>query len=245
MKINKKIIKSKKIKLLILGLCAFSLLSTSGYSFAKYYSENNFDDNATIAEFGSWKVEYSTTPVNMPDDAPKGYYAYLANFKVSFTKGEVKRKYTLKIKTAKLDVDSSSFESAATYSNADFYYPSTTTIYTTVKNSSNEIEATSSNVASTLTDNKINSFTPNTIYISNSEGISFTEAEKVTNWNILSLDDIYDPTTDSLEIHSEHPIGASEEDYHVYKIVFFYNYTNFNDIEDFKFIYRLNVEQEV
>ena len=214
-------------------------------SYAKYYDENYVQNNAGIAKFGSWKVEYTTTPVNIPDDAKSGYYAYVASFRVSFTPGEVKREYSLKIKTAPQSSTFQEFDTMESYSDADFYYSTSTTIYTTLKNSSGNIVATSSNVASTLTSSAFTSFSPNKIYISNSESTSFEDAEKTDHWESLNLDDIYEINSHSLNIHSEHPIYPNDADFHVYKIIFFYNYKNIDSIEDFKFIYSLNVEQVV
>ena len=54
----------------------------------------------------------------MPDNAPIGYYVYVASFRVSFTKGEVSRDYTLKIKTSSTGSDSNNFESLDSYDNA-------------------------------------------------------------------------------------------------------------------------------
>ena len=241
----KKFLKSQKAKLLLMSLCIVSLLSTSGVSFAKYYSENYSEDNATLAQFGSWNVQYSTTPINMPDNAPTGYYAYVASFKVSFTEGEVNREYTLKIKTASNDTVANSFDTTSAYTKANFYYPETTTIYTTTKNSEGAIVATSSGVASSLTNNQMNSFSPNNIYMAVREGnVSFEDSEnKSLVWEVMSLNTIFDNTTNSLNIHSDHTINAQEQDFHIYNIIFFYNHTYNASLVDFKFIYSLNVRQ--
>lgn len=85
----------KTVKLSLLGISLFGLLTSSNISLAKYITANYGNANAGAAKFGSFAIDSNMAPINVPEDAPTGWYAFVATFKVSFTEGEVKRNYTL------------------------------------------------------------------------------------------------------------------------------------------------------
>ena len=120
----------KKFKLLLTGLAFFGLLISGSHSFAKYIDNNYGSGNAGAAKFGNWSVEYRTTPINIPDEvSSNGVYAFVADFKVAFSEGEVKRAYTLKVKDVDSNVDANDFNSASVRSGSYYYLNSAVNVF--------------------------------------------------------------------------------------------------------------------
>ena len=99
-----RLFKKKAFKLSVLGVALIGLLISSGTSFAKYRDENYGGGAAGTAKFGTWSITQSIVSVNFPEDRKEGYYAFVADFNVYFSEGEVAREYTLKVKAVSNDV---------------------------------------------------------------------------------------------------------------------------------------------
>ena len=234
----------KKFKLMLTGLAFFGLMISSGHSFAKYIDNNYGSGNAGAAKFGSWSVEYKTTPINIPDDASSnGVYAFVADFKVTFSEGEVKRAYTLKVKDVDSNVDAANFNSASVRSGSYYYLSDAVNVYTAVKGADNNYVVVKSGVASSLTSGKYTSFDTNTIYLAYSEGFSSDDTIDY-GWDAYSSDEYVDSETSSVYITNRHIVNPNESDYHYYRLIYFMD-VDVSNINDFKFIYSLSVEQVI
>ena len=69
----------KIIRLSLLGTSTLGLLVSSGVSFAKYYTENNFNDNAGAAKFSA-NIIHSDNSIQLPElraSYDLGYYAFI------------------------------------------------------------------------------------------------------------------------------------------------------------------------
>ena len=240
-----KFLKSKKAKglLLVMLLCAF--LSTSGYSFAKYYDEYKENEAAQLAKFGEVDVDFTTNTVSFNEGFPTGWYAFTNEVRIHFSSAEVSRKYTVKVKAVATDVDASNFKTVPAYENSKFSLEASSTVYTVVKNNKNEYTSTSSNVASTLTNGSITSFAANTVYMSDTDGYRDPNATVSYNWKAYQASMVSAATEGVLTLHSNHTIAPNEEDYHYVNFIYFVHVTDSSNPISYKFIYSLNVEQVI
>ena len=239
-----RIFRKKAFKLSMVGISLVGLLLSSGHSFAKYRDENYGGGNAGAAKFGSWNVEYTTTPIKIPDETSNnGIYAFIADFKVSFSEGEVKRAYTLKVKDVESSVDPANFNSVSARSGSYYYLSGTNNVWTAVKDDENNFVVVKDNVASRLTGGKYTSFAVNTIYLAYSEGQNSENAIDY-GWNAYSSDKYVDNETSSVYITDKHEINPNESDYHYYRLIYFMD-VDVDNINNFKFIYSLSVEQVI
>lgn len=94
-----KLVKSKIMKLITLGVSTIALLLTSGYSYAKYHDEYKNNANAGIAKYGV-EVNFHYTTIEMPssiNNSDYGYYVQIAEFWLDFTKTEVSLEYNINL----------------------------------------------------------------------------------------------------------------------------------------------------
>ena len=243
-----RLFKKKTFKLSVLGMALIGLLISSGTSFAKYRDENYGGGNAGAAKFGNWSITQSIVSVNFPEDRKEGYYAFVADFNVYFSEGEVAREYTLKVKA----VDNSVTANETNFNNAEkadaiYYYldsssfNATALVYTI--SDGKVIGSDRNNIIGSLTnDNSFTTFNVDTIYTYEGEE---TNNQMIGSWSGKSKNNntYYDSTTDSICLSSNHRINANESDYHLYKVIFFINSEQLSEQSNFKFIYSLDVRQ--
>ena len=243
----RKLFKKKSFKLSLVFLSLLGMLASGGHSFAKYRDENYGGGNAGAAKFGSWSITSSTVNVKFPDGAPKGYYAFIASFTVSFTEGEVAREYTLKVK----GVDDATPASAENFNAYDktpdnVYYcldstkgfNATSKIYA-IHNSA-VIETGKTNVVGTLLGDttKFPTFETDKVYLYTKEN------DSTGSWSMYSKNETYDSTTNSIKLTENHKINALDADTYEYKLLFLINTTGISkDDFGYKFIYSLDVRQ--
>ena len=243
---NSLLLFNKKVVCMV-GKSLVGLLISSGNSFAKYRDENYGGGNAGAAKFGSWSITSSTVNVQFPDNAPKGYYAFIASFTVSFTEGEVAREYTLKV----MGVDYSTPASVENFNAYDktpdnVYYcldstkgfNATSKIYA-IHNSA-VIGTGNENVVGTLLGDstKFTTFETDQVYLYSKEN------DSTGSWSKHSKNETYDATTNSIKLTENHKINALEADTHEYKLLFLINTTGISkDDFGYKFIYSLDVRQ--
>ena len=55
-----------KIGLVIFVFVCF--VTSASFSVARYIQKESFNNDAGIASFGTWSVEYKNTPINIPDE---------------------------------------------------------------------------------------------------------------------------------------------------------------------------------
>lgn len=91
----------KIIRLSLLGTSTLGLLVSSGVSFAKYYTENNFNDNAGAAKFDGGTITFMNREYHQSEiyEDDIGIYAHYAEFKIEFD-SEVKSSFDLDIRFA-------------------------------------------------------------------------------------------------------------------------------------------------
>jgi len=81
------------------------LLVSSGVSFAKYYSENGFNDGANIAKLGDgiiyYNYEMNQTPAGLDPTIDYGVHAFIAQFRIEFSESEVARTFDLEFRMSK------------------------------------------------------------------------------------------------------------------------------------------------
>ena len=243
----RKLFKKKSFKLSLVFLSLLGMLASGGHSFAKYRDEKYGGGNAGAAKFGSWSITSSTVNVKFSDNAPKGYYAFIASFTVSFTEGEVAREYTLKVK----GVDDSTTASEANFnaydktpSNIHYCLDSTKGFNATSKiyaiHNSAVIETGKTNVVGTLLGDttKFTTFETDQVYLYSKEN------DSTGSWSKHSKNETYDSTTNSIKLTENHKINALEADTHEYKLLFLINTTGISkDDFGYKFIYSLDVRQ--
>ena len=243
-----RLFKKKTFKLSVLGLALVGLLISSGTSFAKYKDENYGGGNAGAAKFGTWTITQSIVRVNIPENRQEGYYAFVADFNVTFSEGEVAREYTLKVKAVDNTVtaNETNFNSASK-ANAIYYFldsstlNATTLVYTIKDNA--VIGSDRNNIIGLLTeDSSFSTFNLDTIYSYEGE-----ERNNVMegSWagNSKNNSSYYDSSSDSVYLTSNHRVNANESDKHLYKIIFFLNTNQISEESNFKFIYSLDVRQ--
>jgi hypothetical protein len=240
-----RLIRKKAFKLSTLGVSLVGLLVSSGISFAKYIDSNYGGGNAGTAKFGSWHVFSNTTAIEVPDNAPNGYYAFLSTFEINFTESEVNRTFTLKIKNVAASEDYSDFDNAKAHSSSKFYLDSNSSVHT-ITSTGSEGNVTYSyvenNVEALLMDNSKLTFSANNIYMKREEihGSSATGSP----WKAYSVNDsIYDKDTDSLILANDHFISTNIFNSHRYYIIYFVKIEKSKELDDVKFIYSLDVGQ--
>ena len=237
-----KLLKSKRAKFSFLVILLATFLSTSGYSFAKYYTEHKNDENAQLAKFGTVDIDFKTNTVSFNESFSKGWYAFSNEMSIHFTPAEVARKYSIQVKAVAADAPNNDFSTPA-YANSKFSLETLSTVYTVTKNNKGDFISTSSNVASTITNGGITSFAANTVYISDAEG-QRVEGQPITyNWQAYQASLMSIVTQGILKINSEHAIEPNEEDYHYINFIYFVNITDSANPINYKFIYDLSVEQ--
>ena len=242
-----RLFKKKNFKLSLVVLSLVGLLASSGASFAKYRDENYGGGNAGTAKFGSWTINNAMDPINVPSDASKGWYAFKASFSISFTAGEVKRNYTLKIKDVDISSTADNFNSLAVSGALSFFLPASPGTIRTITRSTNsngEVISTvqNSGVENILLSRSDISFTSNNIYMMYEE----THGSNITGspWRVHPVSDtIYDSTTDSIILTNDHVIEPNDADTHNYYLIYFIQIDPSKDLNDIKFIYSLDVKQ--
>ena len=240
-----RLLKKKAFKLSSLGVSLVGLLVSSGISFAKYIDTNYGGGNAGTAKFGSWHVTSSTTPVDVPNNAPDGWYALLATFSITFSESEVSREYTLKVKNVQSSEEANNYDDASVSSSSSFYLSSNSKIYTITSTESNgnvTFSYKDSDVEKTLTENNGLTFTANNIYMKCEE----THGSTATGspWKAYPVNDTnYDDDTDSLILINNHMLAPDEFDYHSYYLIYFVKIEKSKELDDVKFIYSLDVRQ--
>lgn len=232
-----KVFKSKSAKFSFLVILLATFLSTSGYSFAKYYTEHKNDGDAQLAKFGTVDVDFKTNTVSFNESFSKGWYAFSNEMSIHFTPAEVARKYSIQVKAVAADAPNNDFSTPA-YANSKFSLEALSTVYIVTKNNKGDFISTSSNVASIITNGGITSFAANTVYISDAEGQPITY-----NWQAYQASLMSIATQGILKINSEHAIEPNEEDYHYINFIYFVNITDSANPINYKFIYDLSVEQ--
>ena len=244
-----RLFKKKSFKLSLVCLSLIGMLASSGASFAKYRDENYGGGNAGTAKFGSWSVDNNMQPINVPSNATYGWYAFKASFSITFTEGEVRRAYTLKVKDVNISDSSNNFNDLNVSSKLSFHLPANPgtirTITRSESNSNGEVTSTvvDRNVENTLMQRSDISFTSNYIYLMYEE----THGDSITGspWKVYPVDDsIYDSSTKSIILTNDHVIESNEADTHVYYLIYFV-YIDAKDIGDIKFIYSLDVRQVI
>ena len=243
-----RLLKKKAFKLSTLGVSLVGLLVSSGISFAKYIDTNYGGGNAGAAKFGSWHVTSSTTPIDVPNNAPDGWYAFLATFSITFSESEVSREYTFKVKNVKSSEEANNYDDASVSSSSSFYLNSNSKIYTITSTESNGNVTYSykdSDVEKTLTENGGLTFTANNIYMKCEE----THGSNITGspWKAYSINDTnyYDKENEALILAYDHVIAPDEFDYHSYYLIYFVKIEKSKELDDVKFIYSLDVRQVV
>ena len=237
MKISKTI-KNISISLIFAMLCGTTFFASK--SFAKYLEEYKENQHANVANFNSCKVSYSSSPISIPEDASNGIYAFVASFEVYLEPCEVKRSFTMDIKSVENAVSPSDYDSVSAYSKSTYSLDTIPTrIYTTYLNSSNVSTVTSSNVASLLTNSKYSSFTANSVYISHV--ISDNKDDDVTTNFVVNNETTY-LYGDSLRVINEYTINPQEASYHYISVVYFVDVT-VSSLTPYNMIYKVNMTQ--
>ena len=175
-------VKKKYIKLCLLAASLVGLMVSSSFSFAKYRDENYGNGEAGAAKFGM-SVTNETKFIYLPDNLngyESNHYAFLASFCIDLSECDVRTKTNISLKLC--GEYSSNYDSPYKLEKGTTYFmlPSTASInpYTIEGDvSSEEHTLVKSNVASLLTDNKVNSFSLNSFYYGYSkDGSNY-------NWN--------------------------------------------------------------
>ena len=241
-----RLFKKKSVKLSLVCLSLIGMLLSSGASFAKYRDENYGGGNAGAAKFGSWSVQSNMAPINVPENAPTGWYAFKADFSVLFTSGEVSRQYTLKIKDVAIGADANNYNSLVDNSNSSFFLSESSTIRTITRTTNTDGTVTSkveaSGVENLLMSRNDLPFTTNNVYMMYEE--THAGSAKGSPWRAYSINDtIYDSTTSSILLSSDHVLAPNEEDMHVFYLIYFIKIEQVSNLQDIKFIYSLDVRQ--
>jgi len=166
MKLSRALAK-KIVRLSLLGTSTLGLLVSSGVSFAKYYTENNFNDNAGAAKFNV-TLTNNTKFIYLPDDLSSyssSYYAFTAEFVVDFSECEVKTNFDLYLKLC--GEYSTNYDNPYKLEKNQTYFTlSSNSVVYTIEGDVNDDEHTliKDNVASSLTDGKCTSFTKDKLY---------------------------------------------------------------------------------
>ena len=208
-----RLFKKKAFKLSVLGMALIGLLISSGTSFAKYRDEHYGGGNAGAAKFGSWNITQSIVSVNFPEDRKEGYYAFVADFNVYFSEGEVAREYTLKVKAVDNDVtaNETNFNNAEK-ADAVYYYldsssfNATALVYTI--SDGTVIGSDRNNIIGSLTnDSSFATFNVDTIYTYEGEE---TNNQMVGSWSGKSKNNSsnYDSSTESIYLTNNHRVNA-------------------------------------
>ena len=155
-KLCAKIYKTKAAKVALLGVCSTMLLVSSGASFAKYYSENGFGDNASLAKLGAGNVYFDYERAQVPAGMGVGYkgiYAYMASFRVEFETSEVERCYSLDLRISKKPNNDYTVEDYPDQNSftIDDPTPSTTSDYPTVYTFKTTLGSNNSGTSSRVT----------------------------------------------------------------------------------------------
>lgn len=166
MKLSRALAK-KIIRLSLLGISTLGLLVSSGVSFAKYYSENGFNDNAGAAKFNV-SLTNNTKFIYLPNDLSSyssSYYAFTAEFVVDFSECEVKTNFDLYLKLC--GEYSTNYDNPYKLEKNQTYFTlSSNSVVYTIDGDVNDSEHTliKDNVPSLLTEGKYTSFTRNNFY---------------------------------------------------------------------------------
>ena len=185
---------------------------------------------------------------NVPSNATYGWYAFKASFSISFTEGEVRRAYTLKIKDVNMSSNADNFNSLDVSSKLTFNLPDNPgTIRTITRSASSTGEVTSKvvdrDVENTLMQRSDISFTSNNIYMMYEE--THGDSAIGSPWKVYPVgDSVYDSSTKSIILTNDHVIDPNEADTHVYYLIYFVHIDS-NDIGDIRFIYSLDVRQVI
>ena len=241
-----RLLRKKAFKLSTLGVSLVGLLVSSGISFAKYIDSNYGGGNAGAAKFGSWHVESNTAPINIPDDATDGWYAFKATFRISFIAGEVSRAYTLKIKNVDANEDANDFDKVKTASHSSFFLSEDTSVYTVAEVNSGESVTPmfiKSDVENFLMDGSNLKFTKNNIYMKCDD--SHDGSSSSSSWSESPIDQYYDKEDGSLTLLNDHSLEANKFGVHNYSLIYFVKIEKSKDLNDIKLIYSLDVRQVV
>ena len=243
-----RLFKKKAFKLSVLGVALTGLLISSGTSFAKYRDAHYGGGNAGAAKFGTWSITQSIVSVNFPEDRKEGYYAFVADFNVYFSEGEVAREYTLKVKAVNNDVTANE----TNFNNSDkadaiYYYLDSSIFNATALvymiSDGTVVGSDKNNIIGSLTnDNSFTTFNVDTIYTYEGEE---TNNQMVGSWSGKSKNNSsnYDSSTESIYLTNNHRVNANESDHHLYKVIFFIDSKQLSEQSNFKFIYSLDVRQ--
>lgn len=215
--ILKKLFRKKVFKLGLVGTSLLGLMISSGFSFAKYIDTNYGNGNAGAARFGV-SVTNNTKFIYLPDDLStfkSGYYAFVADFSVDFTKCEVKTQYNLNLKICEEYSTDYDNPYPLKYSYTYFQLPTLSTgnsyvNYTIVEKDEYTHEFKEDNVASYLTNGAITTtFKEKTLYY------AFSKDGSTYNWNPT-----YSTSVTNYEVIIKN-IPANVNEIHHFKIVYF------------------------
>ena len=252
MKINSNIgilrfLKKKVVRLCIMGTSLVGLTVSSTLSFAKYRDEYYGGGNAGTAKFGSWLIESENTPIDVPNNARSGWYAFLATFSLSFSTSEVDRSYTLKIKAINHDENVNDFNNSKVADNFSFYLSENVDVYTISRSENNGVitsEFKDTNFSSTLMNGSSLSFSSDKIYYKYDETHgSIPLGQSWMSYSVNSTN--YDTDTNSLILANDHLLDSNEGDFHHYYIIYFVKIDQSKSVNDIKFIYNLDVRQVI
>ena len=229
-----KVLSKKIIRLSILMMSTLGLLVSSGVSFAKYYSENNFDDNASAAKFSA-NIIYSDNSIQLPElraSVDLGYHAFIYSFRIDFNNCDVKCKYSLSLKLGNVsDID---YDNVTDLDDTSFILTGTVpkvSSYNSISGAKEEAPLSEWNT-------NITSYSLNTIYYATSiDGINYTW-DNISN--ILS--------TNQMDLVKDVSMDLINR-VHYFKVMFFIEFTyediSHEDIEKSKLFYSLDMVQEV
>ena len=232
MKLSRALAK-KVIRLSLLGTSTLGLLVSSGISFAKYYSENGFNDGADVAKMGV-RVLYNDNSVQLPQlraSSDLGYYAFINTFRLDFNECDVKCNYSLSLKLG--NVSDAGYDNVTSLNDTSFILSGTVPVV----NSFNSVSGSKEKAPLNEWNTNFTSYSINTLYYATSnDGVNYT-------WNRKTNHTSYN----QVDLVSNIKMDFSSR-VHYYKVMFFVEFTyediSHESLEQSRLFYNIDVEQE-